>query len=194
MLFRSLLFEIVSGKLPFNAENDFALLHQHLEKEPPLLSTVSPDAPPFLDEAIFKAMRKAPEDRFASCREMAEFLREHAPDLPPKAIYADVNRSIRRIDSLLDGGEVDLAAQVARQTHPGMASEAKVQAAQNAAVGAQQQQGKIAYLRETLAKLSELEKSGNVTAAQSLAHEALDRYPRVTAFQIAHAHFRKAQK
>jgi hypothetical protein len=131
-------------------------------------------------------MRKAPEDRFASCREMAEFLREHAPDLPPKTIYADVNRSIRRIDSLLDGGEVDLAAQVA--------SEAKVQAAQNAAVGAQQQQGKIAYLRETLAKLSELEKSGNVTAAQSLAHEALDRYPRVTAFQIAHAHFRKAQK
>jgi serine/threonine protein kinase len=186
-----LLFEIISGKLPFTAENDFALLHQHMEKEPPLLSTVAPDVPSFLDDAIFKAMRKAPEDRFANCREMSEFLRAHSPDLPPKAIYADRNRSIRRIDSLLDGGEVDLAEMVMRETHPGTESEAKVKAAKNAAAGAQQQQGKNAYLRETLAKLRALEVSGDLTAAQTLAREALDRYPRVTAFQIAHAHFRK---
>jgi serine/threonine-protein kinase len=189
-----LLFEIVSGKLPFTAENDFALLHQHLEKEPPLLSTVAPDVPAFLDDAIFKAMRKAPEDRFASCREMADFLRAHAPDLPAKAIYADVNRSIRRIDSLLDGGEVDLAAQVVRQTNPGTASEARVNAAKDAAAGAAQQLGKTAYLRETLTRLAALEASGDLPAAQELAREALDRYPRVTAFQIAHAHFRKDQK
>jgi serine/threonine protein kinase len=186
-----LLFEIVSGKLPFNAENDFALLHQHLEKEPPLLSTVAPDVPAFVDEAIFKAMRKAPEDRFASCREMSDFLRANTPALPPKAIYADVNRSIRRIDSLLEGGEVDLAAQVVRDTRPGTASEAKVNAAKAAAAGVQQQHGKTEYLRETLAKLSALESAGNLTAAQELALEALGRYPRVTAFQIAHAHFRK---
>jgi serine/threonine-protein kinase len=186
-----LLFEIVSGKLPFTAENDFALLHQHMEMEPPLLSTVAPDVPSFLDDAIFKAMRKAPDDRFSSCREMAEFLRTHAPDLPPKAIYADVNRSIRRIDSLLDGGEVDLAEMVMRETHPGAESEAKVNAAKNAAAGAHQQQGKNAYLRETLSKLRALEVSGDLAAAQTLAREALDRYPRVTAFQIAHAHFRK---
>jgi eukaryotic-like serine/threonine-protein kinase len=186
-----LLFEIASGKLPFAAENDFALLHQHLEVEPPLLSTVAPDVPSFLDQAIFKAMRKAPEDRFASCREMADFLRSNAPALPPKAIYSDADRSIRRIDSLLEGGEIDLAAQVVRQTRPGTALEAKVNAARDAAAGAQHQQGKTAYLRETLAKLSALEASGNLPAAQALAREALDRYPRVTAFQIAHAHFRK---
>ncbi|HTB10242.1 MAG TPA: serine/threonine-protein kinase [Bryobacteraceae bacterium] len=186
-----LLFEIVSGKLPFTAENDFALLHQHLEVEPPLLSTVAPDVPPFLDEAIFKAMRKVPEDRFASCREMADFLSAHAPDLPPKTIYADVNRSIRRIDSLLDGGEVELAAMVVSQTNPGIAVEGRVNAAKNAAAGAQQQQGKHAYLRETLQKLAAFEAAGNREAAQELAREALDRYPRVTAFQIAHAHFRK---
>jgi serine/threonine protein kinase len=186
-----LLFEIVSGKLPFSAENDFALLHQHLEVEPPLLSSVTPDVPSCLDDAIFKAMRKAPEERFGSCREMSDFLRRNAPDLPPKTIYADVNRSIRRIDSLLDGGEVDLAAMVLHQTNPGVETEAKVNAAMNAAAGAQQQQGKTVYLRETLAKLSALEKSGDLAAAQSLAREALDRYPRVTAFQIAHAHFRK---
>jgi len=186
-----LLFELISGKLPFTAENDFALLHQHMEKEPPLLSTAAPEVPPFLDDAIFKAMRKAPEDRFASCREMSDFLRTHSPDLPPKAIYADRNRSIRRIDSLLEGGELDLAEMVVRETHPGPESEAKVNAARNAAAGAQQQQGKNAYLRETLAKLRALEVSGDLSAAQALAREALDRYPRVTAFQIAHAHFRK---
>jgi serine/threonine-protein kinase len=186
-----LLFEIVSGKLPFTAENDFALLHQHLEVDPPMLSTVAPDVPRFLDEAIFKAMRKSPEDRFASCREMAEFLRRNAPELPAKTIYADVNRSIRRIDSLLEGGEVDLAAMVAYQTRPGAESEAKVLAAKSAVTGAKQQQEKTSYLMETLTALARLEASGDVVAAQALAREALDRYPRVTAFQIAHAHFRK---
>lgn len=186
-----LLFEIVSGRLPFTAENDFALLHQHLEVEPPLLSTVAPDIPRFLDKAIFTALRKAPEKRYASCREMADFLRQNAGELPAKAIYADPSRSVRRIDSLLEGGEVDLAAMVAHQTKPGAESEAKVLAAQSAIGGEQRQQEKITYLKDTLARLGALEASGNVAAAQGLAREALDRYPRVTAFQIAHAHFRK---
>jgi serine/threonine protein kinase len=184
------LFEIISGQLPFTAENDFALLHQHLEKEPPLLSSLVPDVPPFLDEAIFKAMRKAPEDRFASCREMSDFLRRNAPELPPKEVFVDANRSIRRIDSLLEGGEIDLAAMVVHQTNPGATMEAKIAAARSAGAGTQQQQEKASYLRETLAKLAALEVSGDIPAAQSLAREALDRYPRVTAFQIAHAHFR----
>jgi serine/threonine protein kinase len=184
------LFEIISGQLPFTADNDFALLHQHLEKEPPLLSTLVPDVPPFLDEAIFKAMRKAPEDRFASCREMSDVLRRNAPELPPKEVFVDVSRSIRRIDSLLEGGEIDLAAIVVHQTNPGATMEAKIAAARSAVAGTQQQQEKASYLRETLAKLAALEVSGDIPAAQSLAREALDRYPRVTAFQIAHAHFR----
>jgi serine/threonine protein kinase len=188
-----LLFEIVSGKLPFTAENDFALLHQHLEKDPPLLSTVAPDVPSFLDDAIFKAMRKAPEDRFASCREMADFLRIHAPELPAKAVHTDVSRSIRRIDSLLEGGEVDLAEMVVHQTRPGSASEKKVLAAKSAVAGAEKQLERVGYLRETLTHLRTLEASGNLEGAQALAREALDRYPRVTAFQIAHAHFRKQQ-
>jgi serine/threonine protein kinase len=186
-----LLFEIISGQVPFHADNDYALLHQHLEVEPAKLSSVVADAPPFLDWAILKAMKKAPEDRFASCREMAGFLRANAPELPAKMSFADVNRSIRRIDSLLDGGEIDLAAMVVHQTRPGAESEAKVNAAKDAVAGQQQQLGKTAYLRETLAKLAALEASGDLASARVLAGEALDRYPRVTAFQIAHAHFRK---
>jgi NaMN:DMB phosphoribosyltransferase len=122
---------------------------------------------------------------------MADFLRQNAGELPAKAIYADPSRSVRRIDSLLEGGEVDLAAMVAHQTKPGAESEAKVLAAQSAIGGEQRQQEKITYLKDTLARLGALEASGNVAAAQGLAREALDRYPRVTAFQIAHAHFRK---
>jgi serine/threonine protein kinase len=185
-----LLFELISGTLPFHAENEFALLHQHLEKDPPLLSTVASGVPSFLDDAIFKAMRKAPEDRFASCREMSDFLRAHAGDLPAKIIFADTTRSIRRIDSLLEGGEVDLASVVVRETKPGTETELRVRAAQSAVTGAQQQQDKTAYLRETLAKLAALEGAGDLANAQALARDALDRYPRVTAFQIAHAHFR----
>jgi serine/threonine protein kinase len=186
-----LLFEIVSGQLPFTAENDFALLHQHLEKDPPLLSTLVPEVPAFVDDAIFKAMRKSPDHRFGSCREMSDFLRAHAPELPPREIQADVNRSMRRIDSLLEGGEIDLAAMVVQQTSTGAATEAKIRSAKSAIAGSTQQRERAAYLRETLATLAALEASSDIPAAQLLAREALDRYPRVTAFQIAHAHFRK---
>jgi hypothetical protein len=123
---------------------------------------------------------------------MSDFLRSHAPELPPKAIHADVSRSIRRIDSLLEGGEVDLAEMVVHQTRPGTSSEKRVLAAKNAVAGVEKQQEKVTYLRDTLTTLRTLEASGNLQGAQALAREALDRYPRVTAFQIAHAHFRKS--
>lgn len=184
-----LLFELISGRLPFVAENDFALLHAHLEKEPPLLSTVVPGIPSFVDEAIFKAMKKAPEDRFESCRQMAEYLRLFAGVLPAKAVYADPSRNLRRIDSLLEGGELDLASQLVHQTRPGTATEAKLNAAKSAAAGTGE---RAEYLRETLSKLAALESAKDLEGARALAREALDRYPRVTAFQIAHAHFRKA--
>ena len=122
---------------------------------------------------------------------MSDFLRANAPELPPREIFVDVNRSMRRIDSLLDGGEIDLAALVVNQTNSGAASEAKIRSARSAVAGATQQQEKAAYLRETLAKLAAFEASADIPAAQALARDALDRYPRVTAFQIAHAHFRK---
>ena len=82
-----LLFELISGGLPFESQAEFELLRHHLETPAPRLSTRVSDIPEFLDEAIERAMSKSPEDRFASCRAMAEVLRQGAPEVfsaPPE--------------------------------------------------------------------------------------------------------------
>ncbi len=65
-----MLFELVSGKLPFRATEPAALLRAHLSEPAPPLRSVAPDAPAELEALILRAMQKTPEGRFASAQEM----------------------------------------------------------------------------------------------------------------------------
>src|SRR6185436_10440241 len=69
------LFEMVSGERPFQAEDTLALLGMHRAAPIPKLSDrVPPDVvlPPGLQEIVEKAMAKSPGDRFQSAIELAE--------------------------------------------------------------------------------------------------------------------------
>lgn len=95
-----LLFELISGRLPFEAAGEFELLRNHLETPPPRLSSVVPEVPAFLDQAIDRAMSKSPEDRFPSCGAMAEFLRKGAPEIffaPPESWSRQTGRRGRAL-------------------------------------------------------------------------------------------------
>jgi serine/threonine protein kinase len=76
-----LLYELVSGQLPFQAANEYDILRWHLEEAAPPLRTVA-DVPARLDEVIAKAMAKDPEARYASCAQMAADLASAAPPAP----------------------------------------------------------------------------------------------------------------
>jgi serine/threonine protein kinase len=194
-----LLFELISGRLPFQAENEFELLRNHLETPPPKLSSVM-ECPPFLDQAVERATAKAPADRFQSCREMADFLRSNAPEAfaAPLASAIRVGRDdeaarcASRIEALLDGDEVDLAAQVYERSkidYPGQPRlagfETRIREARSLREGASKQQERVKELRDLFGKLGALEASGNLKAARAVAKEALERYPRVPAVRIA---------
>ena len=68
------LFECVTGRVPFEAETTWALVAKHLEEQPPDPRKFNGDIPDVLAAVILKAMAKKPEDRFASASEMHDAL------------------------------------------------------------------------------------------------------------------------
>jgi len=67
-----LLFEMLVGRVPFDAPSEFEIMKLHVEAAIPSVSAMRPDVPPFLDAVIAKACAKQREERFASAE---EFLR-----------------------------------------------------------------------------------------------------------------------
>ena len=69
-------FELLCGAVPFQRDQDMAVIWAHLSVEPPSLSSRRAGLPAEVDEVLIRALAKAPEDRYASCGEFAEALRE----------------------------------------------------------------------------------------------------------------------
>ena len=69
-----LLYELVTGQLPFEADSAIALILMHLNQTPPLPRTLNPDLPEGLEQVILKAMSKRPETRIQSADELAAHL------------------------------------------------------------------------------------------------------------------------
>ncbi len=71
-----LLYEMLTGELPFTADSPVQLALKHINEEPEPPSWRRPGLPPALDSLILKALQKEPADRFPSAAEMAQALRQ----------------------------------------------------------------------------------------------------------------------
>jgi serine/threonine protein kinase len=71
-----MLYEIVTGIVPFEADTPFAVIMKHISEKLPLPSKVNPDIPESVERVVLKAMSKSPEDRYQTAGEMARALRE----------------------------------------------------------------------------------------------------------------------
>jgi len=69
-----LFFEMLTGRLPFQAENPFAVVIKHMNAKPPRPSEINPDLPSWLDQVVLKCLQKDPNDRYTDCRELANAL------------------------------------------------------------------------------------------------------------------------
>ncbi|NMC28264.1 MAG: Stk1 family PASTA domain-containing Ser/Thr kinase, partial [Syntrophomonadaceae bacterium] len=68
------LFEMLTGKVPFNADSPITVALRHIHDEPPSPRSINPDIPEELEAIIFKAMAKDPGKRFQSAQEMRNTL------------------------------------------------------------------------------------------------------------------------
>jgi serine/threonine protein kinase len=69
-------FQLLTGSAPFEREQGMAVLFAHLSAPPPSLSARRPDLPPTVDHVLTRALSKTPENRYRSCRDFADALRE----------------------------------------------------------------------------------------------------------------------
>ena len=71
-----LLFECLTGTLPFRRESEMATIFAHLEEPPPAASDHRPGLPPELDAVLARAMAKDPADRYESCAALVAAARD----------------------------------------------------------------------------------------------------------------------
>jgi predicted ATPase/signal transduction histidine kinase/class 3 adenylate cyclase/tRNA A-37 threonylcarbamoyl transferase component Bud32 len=60
------LYQMLTGKLPFEGNDATEIIHAHLAKTPTPLSEIDPEIPPTLSKIIDKLLAKNPEDRYQS--------------------------------------------------------------------------------------------------------------------------------
>lgn len=75
------LYELLTGVLPFDGENQFVVIHQIVGHTPAAPSTLNPDVPAAMDEVMARAMAKNPDERYATAREFGLALRAVAQHL-----------------------------------------------------------------------------------------------------------------
>ncbi|MET7286692.1 protein kinase [Streptomyces sp. NPDC005573] len=86
-----MLFQLVTGRLPFEADSPLAIAYAHVQEEPVAPSSVNRALPPAVDALIARALKKNPNERFPTAESMRdECLRVAASfQAAPPSIVAD---------------------------------------------------------------------------------------------------------
>jgi eukaryotic-like serine/threonine-protein kinase len=79
-----ILYELLTGKVPFEGDDWMAVMAGHLQGHPNPIHTFRPDVPPALEAVVTTAMRRYPEHRYQSAEALLADL-GHLDDLDPAA-------------------------------------------------------------------------------------------------------------
>jgi serine/threonine protein kinase len=71
------LYEMLTGELPFKGERDVSILYSIVHEEPKPLKDIKPDIPPELERIVRRALGKKPELRYQSAEEMFKDLKQY---------------------------------------------------------------------------------------------------------------------
>ena len=85
------LFEMLTGRLPFDGDSSVAIAMKHVREIPPPASRLNPAIPGELEAIIDKALSKLPEDRYRTASEFAQVLRSYGSNL---GHYAEVPSAV----------------------------------------------------------------------------------------------------
>jgi serine/threonine-protein kinase len=70
-----MLYEMLTGKVPFSGPNPFAVMNDRLLNQPVPPRELEPSITPQIQEILYRALERDPKNRYASAREFAHDLR-----------------------------------------------------------------------------------------------------------------------
>ncbi|APY87308.1 serine/threonine protein kinase [Streptomyces alfalfae] len=87
-----MLFQLVTGRLPFEADSPLAIAYAHVQEEPVAPSSINRSLPPAVDAVVARALKKNPNERFPTaeamrdeCLRVAQSFQAAAPSIVPGA-------------------------------------------------------------------------------------------------------------
>ncbi|MFJ3896173.1 protein kinase [Streptomyces sp. NPDC090083] len=87
-----MLFQLVTGRLPFDADSPLAIAYAHVQEEPVAPSSINRSLPPAVDALVARALKKNPNERFPNAESMrdealrvASSLQAASPSIVPGA-------------------------------------------------------------------------------------------------------------
>jgi len=89
-----MMYEMVSGVLPFTADNFMGILSQHMYQAPPPLGKLNlePQCPAELEAIIFKCLSKVPDDRYPDMHALSADLQRFQDGQVPEAVAQMASR------------------------------------------------------------------------------------------------------
>jgi serine/threonine protein kinase/Tfp pilus assembly protein PilF len=70
------LYELLTGRVPFDSGSTFAVIHDHIYRPLPMPSSINPALTPAIELVLMKALAKHPSERYDSATEMVNALRD----------------------------------------------------------------------------------------------------------------------
>ncbi|GHE04015.1 Stk1 family PASTA domain-containing Ser/Thr kinase [Streptomyces alanosinicus] len=67
-----MLFQLVTGRLPFDADSPLAIAYAHVQEEPVAPSSINRSLPPAVDALVARALKKNPNERFPTAEAMRD--------------------------------------------------------------------------------------------------------------------------
>jgi eukaryotic-like serine/threonine-protein kinase len=122
------LYELLTGKLPFQGDSQYSLMTAQLNQQPPSPISLRADVPPALNEIILMAMAKEPGERFQSADAFCNALKSVPVSALPSqgTTFAPVSRTPVSPDDTLMGTLAPGAGAMGRMASPPATTQAAV--------------------------------------------------------------------
>jgi serine/threonine-protein kinase len=112
-----LLYDLITGRVPFSGKSDYALMRAHVESPPPPPREFEPGIDPEVETAVLRALQKNPGDRFATTAEFRQALEAVVHEVPAATeSTTETGRNVLAEPTRVDDDPVDPAEAVTEES------------------------------------------------------------------------------